>query len=80
MKNEVGLLEPPQTFRRESAGASGKVRVRDDGDERQRYFLRFGFVLRFGFAFCGVVTRNGLLAKTFVRVVFISAWRSVAST
>jgi hypothetical protein len=44
------------------------------------YFLRFGFVLRFGFAFCGVVTRNGLLAKTFVRVVFISAWRSVAST
>jgi hypothetical protein len=79
VQDEIGFREQPHALRWESAGATGQMRVRDDGYERQR-FLRFGFALRAGVVFTGAVIRNGLLAKTFVRVGFISAWRRVAST
>jgi hypothetical protein len=80
VQDEIGLREEPKAFRREPAGATRQVRVCDDRDGGQRDFLRFGFALRAGAVFTGAVIRNGLLAKTFVRAGFISAWRRVAST
>jgi hypothetical protein len=77
VENEVGLLEKARALPREAARAARQMGVRDDRDERQR--LRLGFAFGGGFVF-GAVMRNGLLAKTFVRAVFISAWSSVAST
>jgi hypothetical protein len=79
VQDEIGFRQEPNTLSRESANPARQVRIRDDCDERQR-FLRLGFVLRAGFGLAGVATRNGLLTKTFVRAVFISAWSRVAST
>jgi hypothetical protein len=84
VQHEVGLLQQTHARGRQSARTARQVCVRDDGDERQRYFLRFcaflriAVLLRFAvafalFAFFGVVTRKGLLTNTFVRVAFISA-------
>jgi hypothetical protein len=74
VQDEIGLRQEPNALPRESAGAARQVRVRDDGDERQRErFVRRGFALRAGLAFAGAVKRNGLLTKTLVRAVFISA-------
>ena len=79
VQDDVGFLEKARTGPRQAACAARQVRVGDDRDERQRRFLRFDFALGGGFGF-GVATLNGRLANTFVRVGFISAWSSVAST
>jgi hypothetical protein len=90
VEHEVGLLQQPHALSRQSSSPARQMRVRDDRDERQRYYLRFGFAFafafglfgfaRFGFAFFGAVARNGLLTNTFVRVAFISACSSTATT
>jgi hypothetical protein len=86
VEHEIGVLQQTHALAWQSAGAARQVGVRDDGDERQRYFLRlcvflrFAVLLRFavafaflGFAVFGALTRKGLLTNTFVRVAFISA-------
>jgi hypothetical protein len=80
VQRQVSLFEQPYALLGQSSSAAREVRVGDDCDERQRYFLRLraGFAF-LGFAFFGAVTRNGLLTKTFVRVAFVSACRSTAS-
>jgi hypothetical protein len=65
VQDEIALIEQLDAGARESSGAARQVGVRDDRDERQRYFLRF--------AFCTVPARNGRLTKTVVRFGFISA-------
>lgn len=86
VKHEVGLLQEAHALSRQSTSAARQMRIRDDRYERQRCYLRFGFAFalfgfaRFGFAFFGVVARKGLLTNTFVRVAFISACRSTATT
>jgi hypothetical protein len=40
VKHEVRILQQAQTLPWQSAGAARQVGVRDDGDERQGYFLR----------------------------------------
>jgi hypothetical protein len=92
VKYEVGLLQQPHALSRQSSSPARQMRVRDDRYERQRCYLRFGFgfafafafaffgFARFGFAFFGAVARNGLLTNTFVRVAFISACSSTATT
>jgi hypothetical protein len=88
MEYEVGLLQEPYALSRQSSSPARQMRVRDDRYERQRCYLRFGFAFafvlfsfaRFGFAFFGAVARKGLLTNTFVRVAFISACKSTATT
>jgi hypothetical protein len=66
VEDQIGLRQPAQAFRGQPAGASRKVRVGDDRNERQ---LRRAV---FFFAF-GSPTRNALPTKLDVRTVFISA-------
>ena len=75
MQDEIRLVEQLEAGARKSSGPARQMRVRDDRDESQRYFL----LLRL--AFCTTApARNGRLTKTLVRFVFISAWNSTAST
>jgi hypothetical protein len=78
VEDQIGLRQDADALGRQPANAAGQMCVGNDRDDQR--LLRRGFALRAGFGFTGAVMRNGLLTKTFVRAVFISAWSSVAST